>query len=233
MVNNHSRGAGCPKCAGVAHTSRAVRLLECAEIHGDRYDYSQWPVTVSAHTRVVTSCPDHGGWEHTVASHINHRSGCPACAKNQPRTFEQFIEQSRAAHGDRYEYRYCEKPANNTKVEIVCPDHGVFLQMVTNHLAGKGCAACAEAGLDMVAPAQLYILKAPGVFKIGVSGRLDQRMTQLRRGTPFEFDIHTVVDFPTGRQAYDAEQLLLRSFKSAELTGFDGATEWVLGSPDL
>jgi hypothetical protein len=231
-VNGHQTGSGCLKCSGKMKTSKAVRLMECCEVHGDLYDYSQWPADVSALTRVTTICREHGPWEHSVHNHINRKSGCPSCAKNKPRTFEEFIAKARAIHGERYEYDYCDRPNNSVRVMIHCAEHGEFLQTAGAHMVGKGCPGCASKGLDMIAPCKLYILKGVGVFKVGVTADIDRRVAQLTKATPFEFELFSVREFDTGRAAWDTEQTLLKAYASAEFRGFDGATEWCLGQPD-
>lgn len=53
-----------------------------------------------------------------------------------------FIEKSRACHGDRYDYSLAEYRGQKSRIEIVCPDHGVFEQWPTHHYRGTGCPAC-------------------------------------------------------------------------------------------
>jgi Zn finger protein HypA/HybF involved in hydrogenase expression len=55
---------------------------------------------------------------------------------------ENFIEKAKAVHGDRYDYS--KTSAIPTKVEIVCPKHGSFIQSPDNHLKGSGCPKCAS-----------------------------------------------------------------------------------------
>lgn len=56
---------------------------------------------------------------------------------------EQFIEKSRAVHGDKYKYENTEWTGTQYKVAIECPTHGVFWQKAYNHYYCKsGCPAC-------------------------------------------------------------------------------------------
>ncbi len=59
------------------------------------------------------------------------------------KTVEQFIEQSKATHGEKYDYSKAVYLTNRTKVEIICPDHGSFMQEPANHINGSRCPACA------------------------------------------------------------------------------------------
>lgn len=59
-------------------------------------------------------------------------------------TAEEFIEKSRKIHGDKYDYSKVEYVNSQTKVCIICPEHGEFWQMPNSHLRGFGCAKCAK-----------------------------------------------------------------------------------------
>ena len=57
-------------------------------------------------------------------------------------TKEEFIEKSKAIHGNRYDYSRVNYKDNKTKVCIICPIHGEFWQRPNNHLSGQGCPYC-------------------------------------------------------------------------------------------
>jgi len=56
---------------------------------------------------------------------------------------DQFIEQSRLIHGDKYDYSQITYVNNSTKLKIICPVHGDFWQTPNHHLSGQGCRKCA------------------------------------------------------------------------------------------
>ena len=58
------------------------------------------------------------------------------------KTTEQFIAEAKAVHGDKYDYSKVEYKNNKTKVCIICPIHGGFLQVPKDHLDGIGCKKC-------------------------------------------------------------------------------------------
>lgn len=60
------------------------------------------------------------------------------------KTTEEFIEQAKAIHGDRYDYSKVDYINNHTNVIIICPIHGEFKQLPTNHLKGEGCYECGK-----------------------------------------------------------------------------------------
>lgn len=62
------------------------------------------------------------------------------------KTFENFVQESIAIHGNYYNYsKTCETYKNvRSKVIIECPIHGEFEQIAKNHLRGGGCKKCAK-----------------------------------------------------------------------------------------
>lgn len=53
-----------------------------------------------------------------------------------------FIEKARRVHQNKYTYPAQNYVNNKTKITIICPIHGEFLQRPDNHLTGKGCGKC-------------------------------------------------------------------------------------------
>lgn len=57
-------------------------------------------------------------------------------------TTKEFIRRAIDIHGDRYSYDLVDYKSMNENVEIICLQHGPFLQRPDNHLCGKGCLYC-------------------------------------------------------------------------------------------
>lgn len=57
-------------------------------------------------------------------------------------TVEGFINASRQVHGDKYDYSLVEYRNNKTPVTIICPVHGPFRKIPSDHLHGGGCRQC-------------------------------------------------------------------------------------------
>ena len=115
--------------------------------HGNMYDYSDVEYS-SYHEKVRINCRSHGPFTQVVAGHCAGK-GCPQCGKERmfskirERESASFIERAKEIHQDAYSYEKLSYKNNNTKVKIICPDHGVFEQTPGNHLSGKGCKVCA------------------------------------------------------------------------------------------
>lgn len=58
-------------------------------------------------------------------------------------TQEEWIKRAKDKHGDLYDYSLVEYINKETKVTIICKEHGPFEQIPNNHIRGKGCAECA------------------------------------------------------------------------------------------
>ena len=59
-------------------------------------------------------------------------------------TNDEFINKSKAVHGDKYDYSKVDYKNSHEKVCIICPKHGEFLQTPNSHLNGSGCPECCD-----------------------------------------------------------------------------------------
>lgn len=233
LVNNHQRGAGCIECSGTKQKTREERIKQAVSIHGDRYDYSKLPENVTGKKHVTIVCPIHGDFKCTLTNHITHKSGCPSCSNKIPRDYEKFIKQATDAHGDKYGYKLYDDVSHSSLITIICPSHGEFKQKVGAHIVGKGCQSCGSNSLSMDEEAVVYVLKTEGMFKVGVSSRIETRIKMLKHSTPFDFEVIHIKQFKSRTEAFKAEKEILNIYDSAELSGFNGASEWLLGDPCL
>lgn len=63
------------------------------------------------------------------------------------KTTEEFIEEARKVHKDRYDYSKVSYLNARTKVCIICPTHGEFWQKTNDHLNGRGCSKCGKSNI--------------------------------------------------------------------------------------
>lgn len=146
----HLSGQGCRKCGYLKKSkeqtsSKEIFVKKASEIHNNKYDYSKSEY-VNNHTKICIICPEHGEFWQTPNSHLNGR-GCKKCGINQRvskqrSTTEEFIEKAREIHCDKYDYSMVDYINNVTKISIICPKHGKFMQAPTHHLQGEGCPKC-------------------------------------------------------------------------------------------
>lgn len=138
---NHLRGNGCIKCHIESRLlGREAFIAKAIEVHGDMYDYSEVDYSNSK-TKVRVICPLHGAFMVTPNNHLKG-SGCPVCFGTPKKTTEQFIEEVRSVHGDRFDYEMVDYQGVGVKVCVVCPEHGPFWAMPHHLLKGGGCPDC-------------------------------------------------------------------------------------------
>ena len=116
-------------------------------VHGVKYDYSKVEY-INKRTKVSIICKEHGEFKQFPADHLNGCS-CPKCSQikrneKQSRTLSDFIKTALKIHGNKYDYSKVEYKNANTKVCIICPEHGEYLQRAADHLLGRGCPKCAK-----------------------------------------------------------------------------------------
>lgn len=58
---------------------------------------------------------------------------------------QTFILAAQKVHGNKYDYSLVDYQRTHSKVQIICPVHGVFEQAPNSHLQGVGCRKCYEA----------------------------------------------------------------------------------------
>ena len=117
-------------------------IEKAKEIHGNKYDYSKVEYK-NMDTKVCIICPKHGEFWQTPYKHINRKQGCPMCI-GRYMGIEQFIEEAKKVHGDKYDYSKVEYKTKNEKIRIICPEHGEFWQSLKSHLNGCGCPKCGK-----------------------------------------------------------------------------------------
>lgn len=74
--------------------------------------------------------------ENTIKS-VSLGYGCKRCSKRYQYSTEEWIKEAKNVHGDKYQYHLTQYVDSDTKVEIVCPKHGMFTQIPYYHYRGK------------------------------------------------------------------------------------------------
>lgn len=151
-VSSHLKGHACSKCSNRLKGAYRKKTKECfieqaRKIHGDKYDYSKIEYKNGC-DKLTIICPIHGEFQQKASDHLRS-CGCPKCAleqrrNNNPKTWDckQFVEKSRKIHGNKYDYSKVEYVNYNTKVCIICPEHGEFWKTPAKHVNGQGCPKC-------------------------------------------------------------------------------------------
>lgn len=144
-LNNHIyQKQGCKFCSHRSYAYTTDEFIKRArEIHGDRYDYSKVKYK-NKYEKVCIICPEHGEFWQMPDKHVNSKQGCPKCSSFHKMNTDEFIQKAIEKHGNWFDYSNVDYKNNDTKVCIVCPEHGEFWQTPHSHLQGKGCPKCHE-----------------------------------------------------------------------------------------
>ena len=123
-------------------------IRRAQEIHGDKYDYSLVKY-ITAHIKVKIICKKHNKiFEQKPYSQLQG-VGCPICGKIQKaesrkNTIVFFVQKARKEHGLKFDYSKVVFINMNTKVCIICSEHGEFWQTPHDHIGGHGCRKCTK-----------------------------------------------------------------------------------------
>lgn len=149
LPSNHIKGSGCPKCKNTKPikytTEEWIELAK--EVHSDRYDYSKAEYK-GKEEKVCIICKEHGEFYMRAFAHVRLKSGCPKCSKRHRYSTEEWIDLANMTHVGKYDYSKVEYKNAKTKVEIICPEHGSFLQTPEKHQRGEGCPKCNSSKLE-------------------------------------------------------------------------------------
>jgi very-short-patch-repair endonuclease len=142
--SHYGKKYGCQKC-GLNKENKENFIKNSKDIHGDKYDYSLVNY-VNSKVDVKIICPIHGEFLQKPNYHLSKR-GCYKCGKinmvnKRRKSLDIFINQSNLIHGNKYDYSLVEYKNANSKIKIICPNHGIFNQKPKEHLNKCGCPTC-------------------------------------------------------------------------------------------
>lgn len=128
----------------VKRSNKEEFITKAKKIHGDIYNYSK-VIYVNNKTKVIIVCPEHGEFLQVPNMHIHSSkpTKCPECVGKRRWTKNIFIREAKKFHGDLYDYSKVVIVNSKTNVEIICPQHGSFEQILEVHLR-CGCPHCAR-----------------------------------------------------------------------------------------
>jgi very-short-patch-repair endonuclease len=132
--DSHLNGSGCLKCKKV--TNYDDFIIKANKIHKNKYKYKKFKWNNSK-DKIKIICKIHGEFDQVINYHLNG-SGCPKCSKNIL-SEENFFKKVKKLNNN---YDYSKTIFKNTKIKIICPEHGEFKQNMWDHYNGSGCPIC-------------------------------------------------------------------------------------------
>jgi hypothetical protein len=142
--NAHIQKQGCPKCSGNLKLTTEEFIKRATLLHKNLYDYTKTNY-INTNTKIIIICKEHGEFQQTPDSHIGkQKQGCPKCFGNLKLTTEEFIKRATLLHKNLYDYTKTNYININTKIIIICKEHGEFEQTPDRHIGKQkqGCPKC-------------------------------------------------------------------------------------------
>lgn len=215
---------------------------KAVKIHSNKYDYSLIRYTYN-YKPVEIICHLHGNFWQVPTDHLKG-CGCPKCAiEQQMLSMEDFIKRASKKHCNKYNYSLVKYKSIRDKIKIICPIHGEFEQILSDHLYNaSGCPKCVikrgytktawirYCALKNVLPI-VYIIKAfdekEHFIKIGISSNSLHKRFLGKKRFPYSYEVLKEIkgspDF-----VFDKEKelhKLCKKYKYKPLKSFGGETE--------
>ena len=236
--NSHLAGKGCFKCKGKPKKTTTEFVRDAKKIHGATYDYSDLKY-INVKSKVNIICSLHGEFKQRPDIHLAGH-GCPKCAKKQrpisnTKDTLHFIISATKKHNNKYDYSLVKYRNSKCRVNVICPNHGIFEIIPSSHLLGQQCGLCSnKGGFNSMIEGFVYVLvsECRNHMKIGISNNVETRFKQLRVSTPFTFSVSDVFNVP-GKAAYPIEQVYHSICTSSGFNGFNGSSEWFKYDNDI
>lgn len=236
-VGNLTKGGRCPKCVNHYTYTESERIEQIRNIEG--VDFVGWhSFYENAFSKAIVRClVDGHQWVTTVDGLVNAKKGCPKCGGVYRHTKKERVNQINSLNNIRFVKWVGLYKNQKSKAIVKCLIDGhewpVSVASLIN--AGTRCPTCAKSGFSPSKPGDLYLLRSEcGLYvKVGISNNHENRVSQLRKRTPYHFDIIEIYHNDDGLVISELESHFHRKYESAGFKGFDGATEWLKFSPEL
>jgi hypothetical protein len=148
--------------------SRRLTLEEFVKksniIHNDKFDYSISNY-INNGVKIEIICPIHGNFSQLPSDHMRG-IGCKKCGQEKTGISKRlnndtFIEKASRVHNNKFDYSKVRYTTSLEKVDIICPEHGIFSQFPNDHLYGKGCRLCkyTNHSMELMDTAESFIEK--------------------------------------------------------------------------
>lgn len=99
----------------------------------------------------IIECKKHGNFEVKPKFHLDSKKGCcKKCQyennseKSKKRNKESFFKECRRIHNNKYDYSESSFQGVSKSINIICPEHGEFIQNGYHHKIGHGCPKCSK-----------------------------------------------------------------------------------------
>lgn len=237
-ASNYLRKGSCRKCLIEGRRTKDIDLLIKEKLPNHVSFVKFEREYKNQNSKVIIKCDKHGESKKTLSDIINKNSFCKACGikrTSEKRMTGEFLASKKAIEKcNEYDYSFngfVDGYKNKlSKLKVTCPKHGSWETSFCNFTQSReGCPSCGLHGYVKSKDGYLYMLKSKcGNFvKIGITNNPEIRLKELKYFTPFEFSICGLKE-GSGEEIYNKEKEIHKMFDSAKMSGFNGATEWMV-----
>lgn len=148
--SNHLLGKGCPRCKPIKLKNKfsftqEKYIQKVKDRWGDKFLLDKI-VYKGIDNKIIVGCKEHGDFELTAYSLLKGKHPCPKCClklrgENRRKDDEYFYQKFKQKHNNKYQYKAILREGKDSWVEIECPNHGPFRQLISNHNK-HGCPRC-------------------------------------------------------------------------------------------
>ena len=229
-------GQGCQKCAGNGRRTAEERTEQINKL--ENIEFISWVDGYkNAFSKVNVKCEIDGFvWSPTVNDLVHGGHGCPQCAGLRRWAAEERIEHINNIENIEFVSWVGSYKNQKSKANVRCKVDGFIWMASVNSIVhtGSGCPQCSNHGYDSSKEGFLYALRSEcGQYvKIGISNDPKRRHKELERGTPFRFNLVEQLS-GDGTKIAELEKYFHDKYDVAGFTGYDGATEWLVCTPQL
>lgn len=165
------KNGGCNKCK--FEDSKQEFIKKSIDKFSNQFTYEK--LDYSNKDKITLNCKDHGYFNTPSLHHLKTSSGgCVECTiKNRKQLFgsinlvtpAEFFNKCSIIHNNKYDYTNSIYVNGATKVNIICPKHGMFSQVAGYHKSGNGCQKCANEGKSKMEGIWLDSYKIPDDYR--------------------------------------------------------------------
>lgn len=129
-----------PKSDRIKRYTLPIFIERARKVHGDKYNYDNIKSKI---TIVCNTC----SYKWTTSIHIINGCNCPKCMKQADWTYDRFLEEATAIHGNKYDYSRV-KPedvrTSKSKIAIICNTcHYEWAPCIKDHINMRSnCPNC-------------------------------------------------------------------------------------------
>lgn len=150
---------GCKKCGNIqgieklkgrtvvdklSKMTEEIFLERSNKFHSNKYSYDDVEYD-GYNTEVIIGCPKHGKFKQSPKNHL--KGGCRDCAnellsESRRMDRDEYVKNATEVHNGKYTYGEIIYEDERAYINVICPDHGKFVQYCQSHLRGHGCPEC-------------------------------------------------------------------------------------------